>query len=33
MLSKEGDNVGTMSSPVPNEWGYSCGLVDLVARP
>ena len=32
MLSKEAATGGTMGSPVPNEWGYSCRLVDVVER-
>ena len=27
---KEGAHAGTMGSPLLNEWGYSCRLVDLV---
>ena len=32
MGCKEGDHGGTTGSPVLNEWGYSCRLVDLVQR-
>jgi len=28
--AKEGAHGGTMGSPVLNEWGYSCRLVDLI---
>ncbi len=31
-MTKEGGHEGTMGSPVQNEWGYSCRLVDLVGR-
>jgi hypothetical protein len=27
---KEGARGGTMGSPAPNEWGYSCRLADLL---
>src|SRR5205823_5677868 len=30
--TKEGANGGTTGSPVLNEWGYSCRLVDLVEK-
>jgi hypothetical protein len=29
---KEGAHGGTMGSPVMNEWGYSCRLVDLIGK-
>ena len=29
---KEGAHGGTMGSPVLNEWGYSCRLVDLIGK-
>ena len=29
---EEGARGGTMGSPTLNEWGYSCRLVDLIAR-
>ena len=32
MSSEEGGHGGTMGSPMLNEWGYSCRLVDLVQR-
>jgi hypothetical protein len=31
-MTKEGAHGGTMGSPMENEWGYSCRLVDLVVR-
>ena len=31
-MQKEGAHGGTMGSPVTNEWGYSCRLVDVVAK-
>jgi hypothetical protein len=30
--AKEGAHGGTMGSPVLNEWGYSCRLVDLLGK-
>jgi hypothetical protein len=29
---KEGARGGTIGSPAPNEWGYSCRLVDLIGK-
>ena len=29
---KEGARGGTTGSPAPNEWGYSCRLVDLIGK-
>jgi hypothetical protein len=29
---KEGAHRGTMGSPMLNEWGYSCRLVDLMGK-
>jgi hypothetical protein len=29
---KEGAHGGTLGSPVMNEWGYSCRLVDLMGK-
>jgi hypothetical protein len=30
--AKEGAHGGTMGSPMLNEWGFSCRLVDLMQR-
>jgi hypothetical protein len=29
---KEGAHGGTMGSPMKDEWGYSCRLVDLMGK-
>jgi hypothetical protein len=32
VFPKEGAHGGTMGSPMQNEWGYSCRLVDLIGK-